>query len=146
MTFGGAQPLPKPNAGDDLEHPDRASEGHPRRDNPTLRARNLKVLFALPGGVEQLIDGMPIRKGPPVPFDDIAQAIRDAGERREHEHRGRGDRGVGGPERVVAIPLTPEQEKRTGTLVGFVGEVDAGWKLFPLHTIKVIKPSMRKIE
>ena len=38
------------------------------------------------------------------------------------------------------------EDKKAGTLVGFLGEVDAGWKLFPLHTIKVITPSKRKIE
>ena len=49
-----------------------------------------------------------------------------------------------GPERVVAVPLTLEQNGRTGTLVGLLGEVDAGWKLFPLHAIKVMTLDAKK--
>ena len=47
----------------------------------------------------------------------------------------------GGSERVIAVPLALEHEKRTGTLIGLVGEVDHGWKLFPLHAIKMVKPA-----
>ena len=42
---------------------------------------------------------------------------------------------------AVVIPLTIERDGKTGTMVGLVGEVDVGWKLFPLHCIKVIKPA-----
>ncbi len=142
MTFGGAQPLPKPNAGMTWN----IQIVHPKADDPTLRARNLKVLYSFPGGIEQLVDALPIRKGPPVPFNEALKRFEMLASDSNTNIAAAEIDGAGGPERVVAIPLTLEQEKHTGTLVGFVGEVDAGWKLFPLHTIKVIKPSMRKIE
>jgi hypothetical protein len=47
----------------------------------------------------------------------------------------------GGPERLIAAPLTLEQQQRTGILIGLIGEVDHGWKLFPLHALKVVKPA-----
>ncbi|HEY1186807.1 MAG TPA: hypothetical protein VGE74_04075, partial [Gemmata sp.] len=45
----------------------------------------------------------------------------------------------GETERVVVIPQEVEKDGKKGVLVGLVGEVDAGWKLFPLHTIKSMK-------
>ena len=116
----------------------------PTAENPTLIVRNMKALYQFPGGVEQLIDGIPVRKGQPVPFDknlkrfellandmntNIAAAEVEVGD---------------GPEKVIAIPLTTEQDKKTGTLVGFLAEVDAGYKLFPLHTVKTITPYEKK--
>lgn len=142
MRFGGAQPLPKPNAGMTWN----IQIVHPKADNPTLRARNLKVLYSFPGGAEELVEGIPVRKGQPIPFNGALKRFEMLASDSNTNIAAAEIDGAGGPERVIAIPLTIEQEKRTGTLIGFVGEVDAGWKLFPLHTIKVIKPSMRKIE
>ena len=42
-------------------------------------------------------------------------------------------------DQLIVIPLVQEVDMKIGTLVGFIGEVDVGWKLFPLHTIKLIK-------
>jgi hypothetical protein len=115
-------------------------------DNPTLTARNLKVLVSQPGGREQLLDGLPIRKGQPIRFDDKLKRFELlANDLNTNFAAAEIDLGSDA-ERVVAIPLGPSEDKTTGTLIGILGEVDAGWKLFPLHTIKVITPSKRKVE
>jgi hypothetical protein len=44
-----------------------------------------------------------------------------------------------GSEKIAIIPQEIEKDGKKGTLAGLVGEVDAGWKLFPLHTIKSMK-------
>lgn len=115
-------------------------------DNPTLTARNLKVLVSQPGGREQLLDGLPIRKGQPIPFDAKLKRFELlANDLNTNFAAAEIDLGSDA-ERVIAIPLGPGEDKTTGTLIGILGEVDAGWKLFPLHTIKVITPSKRKVE
>jgi hypothetical protein len=115
-------------------------------DNPTLTARNLKVLVTQPGGTEQLVDGLPVRKGQPIPFDDKLKRFELlANDLNTHFAAAEIDLGSDA-ERVIAIPLWPSEDRTTGTLIGILGEVDAGWKLFPLHTIKVITPSKRKVE
>jgi hypothetical protein len=118
----------------------------PKADNPTVKARNLKVLYRFKDGTEQLADAVPSRKGAAVPFDGkltrfemlandentmVAVAEVEAGS---------------GTERVVAIPLTLDKDGKSGVLVGLLGEVDAGYKLFPLHTVKVIVPLSKKAD
>ncbi len=113
-------------------------------ETPPLVVRNIKALIHYSDGTEQLVNGIPVRKGQPIPFDanlkrfellatdentNIAAAEIEAG---------------AGPEKVIAIPLATEQDKKTGTLVGLIGEVDAGYKLFPLHTIKMVTPWEKK--
>lgn len=115
-------------------------------DNPTLTARNLKVLYSFPGGIERLVDGTPTRKGQPVLFDDKLKRFEMLANDFNTNLAAAEIETAAGPERIIAIPLTLEDGKKTGTLAGILGEVDAGWKLFPLHTIKVITPSKRKIE
>lgn len=118
----------------------------PGAENPTLIARNLKPLYQYAGGAEQLADGLLVRKGPPLPFDaGLKRFEMLANDTNTHFAAAEVETGAG-PERVIAIPLAPEQDKKTGTLVGLVGEVDAGYKLFPLHTIKLIKPHVRKVD
>jgi hypothetical protein len=142
-TFSGATALPK-----------RKDDGitwtiqivQPTADNPTLTARNLKVLYAYTGGTEQLLDGMPVRKGEPIPFDEKLQRFEMLANDPNTNIAAAEISTGSGPDRVIAIPLVEEKDKKTGTLVGILGEVDGGWKLFPLHAVKVIKPSMRKIE
>ena len=46
---------------------------------------------------------------------------------------------IGDAEKVVVIPQEIEKDGKKGTLAGLLGEVDAGWKLFPLHSIKSMK-------
>jgi hypothetical protein len=117
----------------------------PQANHPTMPARNLKPLFTFPGGVEVLLDAIPVRKGDPV-------ALSGAGVKRlevlavdpNTQMAALEVQPDDGPERVIVVPLTLEQDKRTGTLVGLLGEVDAGWKLFPLHAIKVITSDPKK--
>jgi hypothetical protein len=142
-TFPGAETLPKHKAGGITWN---VQIIQPAADNPTIPVRNLKVLYSFPGGIEQLVDGIPVRKGQPIPFDQNLKMFEMLANDMNTNIAAAEITAATGPERVVAIPLTMEQDKKMGTLIGFVGEVDAGWKLFPLHTVKVIKPSMRKIE
>jgi hypothetical protein len=142
-TFAGAEALTRPKAAGITWNVQIVQKS---ADNPTVTARNLKVLYSFPGGAEQLADGIPVRKGEPIPFDEKLKRFEVlANDLTTNVAAAEVEVGTG-PERVIIIPPALEQDKKTGTLVGFVGEVDAGWKLFPLHTIKVIKPSMRKIE
>lgn len=142
VTFGGTQPLSTHKGGKHWN----IQIVQPKADNPTLIARNLKVLYSFPGGIEQLHDGIPVRKGAPIPFDDALKRFEQLA-KDINTNIATAEVEVGtGPERVIAIPLTVEQDKKVGILVGIVGEVNVGWKLFPLHTIKSITPSKRKID
>jgi hypothetical protein len=141
VTFPDPRPVPKRTG------PLWAVQiAQPAAENPTLQVRNLKVLYRLPGGGEQLADTLQVRKGPPLSvnaelkrFELLAKDPNTGFAAAEVET-------TSGPERVVAIPLAADAEKKAGALVGFVGEVDAGYKLFPLHTVKVIKPYVRKVD
>ncbi len=137
LAFTGAKPLP-----------DRKADGpawavkidHPKAGNPTVAARNLKALYQFPGGAEKLADVLPVRKGDPLAlggpgkppgFAQLDMLAVDSNRKLAVAE-------VGG--RTVLIP-TAEWEGKPATLVGLVGEVDAGWKLFPLHTVLELKPA-----
>jgi hypothetical protein len=146
IAFGGAQPLARARAGVswNIQIIKTRKDEPAVVDNPSLTARNLKVLVSQPRGAEELVDGIPIRKGSPIPFDGKLKRFELlANDLNTHYAAAEVDTGT---ERVVAIPLGPSEDKRSSALVGILGEVDAGWKLFPIHTIKVITPSKRKIE
>ena len=142
-AFGGAEALARPKAAGITWNVQIAQKG---ADSPTVTARNLKVLYSFPGGVEHLADGVSVRKGTPIPFDKNLKRVEVLANDPNTNFAAAEVEAGDVPERIVAVPLTLEQDNKKGTLVGLVGEVDAGWKLFPLHTIKVIKPSTRKIE
>ena len=117
----------------------------PLANHPTLLVRNLKPLFAFPNGSEVLLDAIPARKGDAVSltthgFKRLEILAVDPNTQLAALEVHPED----GAERVVMVPLTLEQDKKAATLVGLLGEVDAGWKLFPLHTIKVITPDAKK--
>jgi hypothetical protein len=142
ITFSGAESIPAV--------PKEAAEKgwsvkivQPTAENPTLIVRNLKMLMQYPGGVEQLVNGIPMRKGQPVPFDANLKRFELLAND-PNTNMAAAEIEVGGTEKVIAIPLTAEMDKKTGTLVGFLGEVDAGYKLFPLHTVKTITPWEKK--
>lgn len=119
---------------------------HPAASNPTVKARNLKILYQFPGGGEQLADAIPVRKGAAVPFDDkLTRFEMLANDLNTNVAAAEVETGAG-TEKVIAIPLTLEKDTKTGVLAGFVGEVEAGYKLFPLHTIKVITPLSKKAD
>lgn len=118
----------------------------PKAGNPWLTVKNLKALHAFPGGTEQLTDTLPARKGGPEPVV-LGPALKklefvavDPNTQTAVVEVTTGTTA----DRLVAVPLTLEKDGRTGTLVGLVGEVECGWKLFPLHCVKVLKPDEKK--
>ncbi len=136
IAFSNARPLPA-----------RTSAGtnwvvqivQPTAKDPTVRVRNLKPLFAFSNGGEVLLEALPIRKAEALSFTGTGLKRLEmlAVDPNTHFAAVEVSSAVG-PERVLAVPLTLEQDKKIGTLVGLLGEVDAGWKLFPLHTIRTI--------
>lgn len=110
----------------------------PTANNPTLTVRNLKPLYQFAGGVEQLADSIPIRKGPPLKFDASLKSVEVIAVDQNTNMVAVEVTPRDGPEKMVAFSQVVEFDKRQATLVGLLGEVDAGWKLFPLHTIKVM--------
>jgi hypothetical protein len=141
VTFPGAKPLPERKPGGLAWS---VTVDQPKAGNPALAVRELKVLYALPGGVEQLADALPVRKGDPLNLDDSLKRLEVLAVDPNTHMAAAEVQTADGPERTVVIPLTREQDKKTGTLVGLLGEVDAGWKLFPLHTIKTLSPAGEK--
>jgi hypothetical protein len=146
IVFGGAVPVPAvPKTAAEkgwsvktIQSGKKAASTAP--EPPVMIVRNLKALYQFSGGAEQLVDGIPVRKGTPVPFDANLKRFELLAND-ENTGIAAAEIEVGaGPEKIIAIPLTTEQDKKTGTLVGFLGEVDAGYKLFPLHTVKSIAP------
>ena len=110
-----------------------------KAENPTLKASNFKFLYQFPGGVEVLTDTVAVRKGDPLKLDDAVKAFAPV-VIEVNAHMAAVEVQTGdGPERLVVVALQMEKGGKTGTLVGLLGEVDAGWKLFPLHTIKGMK-------
>lgn len=142
VVFPDAKPVPALKAGANWA----VQIIHPAANNPTVKARNLKALYQFPGGVETITDGIPVRKGEPIPFNEKLARFEMLANDTNTNFAAAEVEVAGAGEKVVAIPLTVEQEKKTGTLVGFVGEVEAGYKLFPLHTIKVIVPLSKKAD
>ncbi|HEY2909654.1 MAG TPA: hypothetical protein VGI99_05385, partial [Gemmataceae bacterium] len=137
IAFPGARPLsPRPAAAKwsvQIEQPAAM--------DPILNVRNLKALYAFPGGAEHLADALPVRKGEPLQLNAKIKKLEIVAVDPNTKMAAMELLLDGGTERLIAIPLTLEQGKRTGTLTGLVGEVDSGWKFFPLHTVKVIKPA-----
>ncbi len=148
VAFGGAQPHARSKGGIswNIRILKTKKDEPVVVDNPMLIARNLKVLVSIPGGGEQLLNGLPIRKGEPIPFNEKLKRFELLANDLNTQIAAAEIETVGGPERVIAIPLTTAEGEKTGTLQGVLGEVDAGWKLFPLHSVKVITPSKRKVE
>lgn len=116
----------------------------PKAKDPTLPVRNLKAIYSFGGGVELLADSLPVRKGEAIKLDTKLKRLEMIAVDPNTQNSAMEMTLDGSPEKLVAVPLTLEQGTRIGTLIGFVGEVDAGWKLFPLHCIKVIKPASEK--
>jgi hypothetical protein len=133
VAFSGAKPVPVRKGENWQVQIDQKSA-----DNPTLKAANFKFLYRYPGGVEVLTDAVTLRKAEPLKFDDSVKAYTtlavDA-----NTNTIVAEVLVGDAEKVIVIPPTIEKDGKTGTLAGILGEVEAGWKLFPLHTIKSMK-------
>lgn len=140
ITFPDAKALPAPKAG--ITWAVQITQKEPL--NPTLKVRNLKALYHFTDGSESLSD-LPVRKGPSLPFDDKLTRFEILAND-PNTNFATAEVEVGGMEKVIVIPLTMEKDKRTGTLTGLLGEEDTGYKLFPLHTIKVVKPFVKKTD
>lgn len=110
----------------------------PKAENPTLKAGNFKFLYAFPGGGEELTDAAIVRKGDPFKLDDNVKAFTPVAVD-QNTHMAAVEVQVGDAEKIVIIPLEIEKDGKKGSLAGLIGEVDAGWKLFPIHTIKSMK-------
>jgi hypothetical protein len=106
--------------------------------NPTLKVGELKFLYQLPGGKEVLTDSAATHKGEPLRLDGSVKSYTTLAVDPSSRVIA-AEFASGGKERVVVVPPTAEKDGKTATLVGVLGEVEAGWKLFPLHTIKGMK-------
>lgn len=142
LAFRGAKPLPPrptPTAAWAVQIV------QPQAKNPTLTVRNVKPLFAFPGGSELLLESLPTRKGEPLAFTGVGRMRIEVLSVDPNTQLAVFEVvSEDGPERVVVVPLTMDHDKRTGNLIGLLGEVEAGWKLFPLHTIKTISTEGKK--
>jgi hypothetical protein len=111
----------------------------PKAENPTLKVANFKFLYQFPGGVEVLTDAATVRKGDPLKLDETVKAFTPIAVD-QNTHMAAVEVQIGdGSEKIAILPQEIEKDGKKGTLAGLVGEVDAGWKLFPLHTIKGMK-------
>jgi len=136
VAFPDSKPLPEPKGGG-ITWAVQIVQKTPA--NPIVKVRNLKLLYHYPDGSERLSSELPVRKGTAIPLDEkltrLEMLATDT-----NTHFAVAEVETGGPEKVIVIPLTMEQDKKTGTVVGLLGEVDVGYKLFPLPTIKSILP------
>jgi hypothetical protein len=133
VAFPESLPVPKRTGAPWLVQIDQ-----PKAENPTLKAANFKFLYQFPGGVEVLTDTATARKGEPLKLDDSVKAFTPVAVD-QNTHMAAVEVQVGDAEKVVVIPQEIEKDGKKGVLAGLLGEVDAGWKLFPLHTIKSMK-------
>lgn len=137
VVFPGAAPLPSRPAGAAWA----VTIEQPKSMNPTLTVRNLKLLYAT-GATEWLADDLLLRKGSPLKLDRTALKRLELLAVDANTHTAAAElTPADGPERLIAFALTRERDGKTGQLVGLLGEVDAGWKLFPLHTVRAFGPA-----
>jgi len=138
ITFPDAKPLPAAKPGG-LNWAVQIIQKEP--GNPIVKVRNLKVLYHAPDGSERLSTDIPVRKGAPIPLDEKLTRLEWLATD-TNTNFAAAEVDVGGvPEKLVVIQLTADADKKTGTVVGLLGEIDTGYKLFPLHTIKSISPA-----
>jgi hypothetical protein len=136
VLFSGSKVIPKPrNTGTFWAvQIDQRNE-----KDPTLNVRNLKALYQYSRGVEQLEDRIPVRKAAELSLNDKLKRLEMvANDATANLVTAEVDTATE-KEKLIVIPLSQKMDTNSKTLVGFVGEVDVGWKLFPLHTVKVIK-------
>jgi hypothetical protein len=134
VAFAGAKPVPK-RAG----APWHVQIDQPKAENPTLKASNFKFLYQFPGGVDVLSETATLRKGDPFKLDNSVNLFVPVAVDL-NTHMAAVEVQVGdGPEKIIVIPQEIEKDGKKGTLAGLLGEVEAGWKLFPLHSIKSMR-------
>jgi len=110
----------------------------PKALDPTLKATHFKFLYQFPNGAEVLTDAAVVRKGEPLKLDDTVKALTPLAVDLNNHTAAVEVLAADGTEKVLVLPPM-EKDGKKGVLVGLLAEVDAGWKLFPLHTIKVMK-------
>lgn len=134
VAFAGASALPeRKGPGQWLVQIDQA-----KAMNPTLKASNFKFLYHFPGGVDLLTDAATTHKSEPLKFDDTVKGYTTLAVD-PNTYVIAAEVQVGEMERIVVIPPEMEKDGKKGTLAGLLGEVEAGWKLFPMHSIKNMK-------
>ena len=134
VAFTGAKPVPaRKGESWHIQIDQLAAE------NPTLKAANFKFLYRFPGGVEVLADAATVRKGEPFKLDDSVKLFTPVAVD-QNTHMAAVEVQIGdAPEKVIVIPQEIDKDGKKGVLAGLLGEVEAGWKLFPLHSIKSMK-------
>jgi hypothetical protein len=145
VTFGGAKDVPETKATGTTWS---VQIVQPKEKDPTLTVRNLKVMYQYPGYFERLETHIPVREDTQIPLNGGLKRFEVLATDNNTNRAAAEVETATGPKKIVIVPLTQETENKAGTLVGFLGEVDAGWKLFPLQTIKVItlKDVKKKVE
>ena len=134
VAFAGAQPLPERKG----SLPWLIQIDQPKAMDPTLKASNFKFLYQYPGGGDELADAGILRKGDPLKLDDSVKTFTPVAVDL-NLNTAAVEVQIGDAEKVVVIPFQIEKDGKKGVLAGILGEVEAGWKLFPIHTIKVMK-------
>lgn len=140
VAFAGAEPLSerKPGA------PWAVQIDQPKAMDPTLKVSGVKFLYQGAGGTEWLSDTAPVRKGDVFKLDDTVTSFVPVAVDPNTLMAAVEVRTGDGPERIVVLNLSAEKDGKKGTLIGLLGESEAGWKLFPLHTIKVMKRAKKE--
>ncbi len=138
VSFAGASPLPARKGVSAWQ----VQIDQPKAMDPTLKVGELKFLYQFPGGNEVLVDAVTPYKSEPLKLDSSVQSYTTLAVD-PNTRVIAAEVQVGDKERVVVLMPTLEKDGKTGTLVGVVGEVEAGWKLFPLRTIKNMKRPKR---
>jgi len=131
VAFPGAKPLP-PRSDNAATWTVRV-EGLPATDPPHT-VRNLKAIYQLAPGVEFLVDVLSLRKGDPISLGGAKPASFKKLEVLAVDPNKKSLVVELDGERTAIVP-TGEHDKKPATLLGFLGEVESGWKLFPLHTV-----------
>lgn len=139
VTFAGARPAPARKEAAAWQ----VQIDQPKALNPTLKATNFKFLYQRADGTEVLADAATVRKGDPFALDASVTLFTvlavDPNTRLAVV-----EVQTGAVEKLLVIPQEVERDGKKAVLVGLVGEVEAGWKLFPLRAIKGGKPSKRE--
>lgn len=139
VRFPAAKPAPAP-AGDKLWVV--VVDGK-KREAPQA-VHNLKALYRLDKEIESPLTWVMFRKTFKVEFADVKRlTVSESNEARAFEC----DVSLkDGSEQTLTLSTTVTVDGRNATLVGLIGEVPAGYKLFPLHTVGEVNRAEPKAE
>lgn len=131
IRFPHAQPLP-PRSTDSRTW--RIYLEAAKADDKPQTVRQVKALYQLANGQERLVSGLRVRNGQPIMLDADPAVASKMDVVAVDPNKNTLVLAVDAPDRLVVIP-THQLEDQPARLLGLVGEVEAGWKFFPLHTI-----------